>query len=275
GPLNLLMEEAEREEPSLLLSIVDAYAGLCDYLLSSVVDSAKTVTMSLNSIIVNAATFVANVLWIPVRIVGFLVTLLSYLFYALTIPARICFNAASNFPIITLLFVASALIFLYLIKRVTQQNFIQWILYTAIPYIASIAFTVLGIFVPQVNTFVNIVNHLSHPIQWILDLISTIRRRAEAVTRTVNVLSPRRPTPTPAGSIRRSPRLSVSSSSSVAGSPSSLDCVVCLTNRKDVLFRPCNHMAVCKDCLPSLMEEVEPLCPLCRAFIESHFQVYY
>lgn len=268
------MEEAEREEPSFLLSVVDAYADLCDYLLSSFVDSAKTVTMSLNSIIVNAATFIVNVLWIPVRIVSFLFTIVSYLFFALTIPARICFNAAANFPIITVLFVASTLTLLYIIKRVTQQNFVQWIMYTAIPYLASIAFTVLGIFVPQVNTFVNIISHLSHPIQFIIDLIATIRRRAAAVTQTVNVLSPRR-TPPAAGSIRRSPRLSVSSNSSVVGSSSSLDCVVCLTNRKDVLFRPCNHMAVCQDCLPSLMDDIEPLCPLCRALIESHFQVYY
>ncbi|GMS79875.1 hypothetical protein PENTCL1PPCAC_2050 [Pristionchus entomophagus] len=269
------MEEAEREEPSFLLSIVDAYADLCDYLLSSVVDSAKTVTMSLNSIIINATTFIVNVLWIPVRIASFLFTLASYILFAFTIPARICFNAAANFPIITILFVLTSLTLLYLIKRITQQNFIQWLLYTAIPYIASIAFTVLGIFVPQVNTLVNIVNHLSHPIQWILDLIATIRRRAAAVTRTVSVLSPRRDTNPAAGSIRRSPRLSVSSNSSVAGSPSTLDCVICLTNRKDILFRPCNHMAVCKDCLPSLMDEDEPLCPLCRAEIDSHFQVYY
>ncbi|KAF8381751.1 hypothetical protein PRIPAC_70893 [Pristionchus pacificus] len=268
------MEEAEREEPSFLLSIVDAYADLCDYLLSSFVDSAKTVTMSLNSIVVNAATFIANVLWIPVRIMSFFFTLCSYIFFALTIPARICFNAAANFPIITILFVISSLLFLYLIKKVTQQNFVQWIMYTAVPYMASIAFTVLGIFVPQVNTFVNIINHLSHPIQWILDLIGTIRRRAATVTRTVNILSPRR-TPPAAGSIRRSPRLSVSSNTTVDGSASTLDCVVCLTNRKDILFRPCNHMAVCKDCLPSLMDEIEPFCPLCRALIESHFQVYY
>ncbi|GMT10005.1 hypothetical protein PFISCL1PPCAC_1302, partial [Pristionchus fissidentatus] len=270
-----LMEEAEREEPSFLLSIVDAYADLCDYLLTSVVNSAATVTMSLNSILANAATAFINLLWIPVRLINFLLTIASYLFFILTIPARICFNAASSFPILTLLFVLTSLFFLYLIKRLTQQNIVQWTLYTAIPYLASIAFTVLGIFVPQVNTFVNIINHLSHPIQWLLDIIATIRRRAGSINRTVNLLSPRRNDPmTPAGSVRRSSRLSISSNSS-SPSSSSLDCVVCLSNRKDILFRPCNHMAVCKDCLPSLMDEIEPLCPLCRSLIESHFQVYY
>ncbi len=60
--------------------------------------------------------------------------------------------------------------------------------------------------------------------------------------------------------------------SSVAGS-SGLDCCICLSANKCVLFLPCKHICVCEDCgltrLPPLTN-----CPVCRETIRSKTKVF-
>ena len=50
-------------------------------------------------------------------------------------------------------------------------------------------------------------------------------------------------------------------------------CVVCISNPKTVLLLPCRHMCVCPECCRSMLQ-VEPLCPLCRANVETHFELF-
>ncbi len=46
-------------------------------------------------------------------------------------------------------------------------------------------------------------------------------------------------------------------------------CVVCLTNPKEVLIKPCNHFALCEECVQQLDE-----CPICRFKIEHKERIY-
>ncbi len=46
-------------------------------------------------------------------------------------------------------------------------------------------------------------------------------------------------------------------------------CVVCLTNPKAVLVKPCNHFALCEECIRQLDE-----CPICRSTIEHQERIY-
>ena len=50
-------------------------------------------------------------------------------------------------------------------------------------------------------------------------------------------------------------------------------CVVCISNQKRVLLLPCRHTCVCSECCESIIQ-VEPLCPLCRAHIETHIEAF-
>ncbi len=60
--------------------------------------------------------------------------------------------------------------------------------------------------------------------------------------------------------------------SSVAGS-SGLDCCICLSANKSVLFLPCKHICVCEDCG---LTRSPPLtnCPVCRETIRSKTKVF-
>ena len=43
------------------------------------------------------------------------------------------------------------------------------------------------------------------------------------------------------------------------------ECVVCLSEPKQVLFLPCRHLCVCKDCLVHVDR-----CPVCRTPFDEH-----
>jgi len=47
------------------------------------------------------------------------------------------------------------------------------------------------------------------------------------------------------------------------------ECVVCLSEKKSVVFMPCKHVACCEIC----SEKVEE-CPLCREKVESKIKVF-
>ena len=52
-------------------------------------------------------------------------------------------------------------------------------------------------------------------------------------------------------------------------------CVVCFTNQKCMLIRPCNHACLCIDCAKLLLEESElKECPLCRGHINRVERIY-
>ncbi|TNJ26193.1 Ankyrin repeat protein 2 [Giardia muris] len=53
--------------------------------------------------------------------------------------------------------------------------------------------------------------------------------------------------------------------------PEGMTCVICLTNPKDTLLQPCNHLCVCSSCAGRIMNQT---CPLCRTPIESTVKVY-
>ena len=50
-------------------------------------------------------------------------------------------------------------------------------------------------------------------------------------------------------------------------------CVVCLTEQKCMLIRPCNHICLCLECSNLLKSKVNE-CPLCRGRIEHIERVY-
>lgn len=49
-----------------------------------------------------------------------------------------------------------------------------------------------------------------------------------------------------------------------------LECCVCLSDTKNILLQPCNHLCVCESCKPNVGEE----CPICRTIIQSTIKVY-
>jgi hypothetical protein len=49
----------------------------------------------------------------------------------------------------------------------------------------------------------------------------------------------------------------------------SMDCVVCLSNQKDTMITPCNHLCLCSTCCANIS-----CCPLCRGAVERFVKVY-
>jgi Zinc finger, C3HC4 type (RING finger) len=48
-------------------------------------------------------------------------------------------------------------------------------------------------------------------------------------------------------------------------------CIICIENAKNVIFRPCLHLAICKICYDRLRENQ---CPICKKPIESFISIY-
>lgn len=51
-------------------------------------------------------------------------------------------------------------------------------------------------------------------------------------------------------------------------------CCVCISKEARVLLRPCSHMCLCKTCFGVVMDADQPRCPVCRAKIEHHINVF-
>jgi len=47
-------------------------------------------------------------------------------------------------------------------------------------------------------------------------------------------------------------------------------CVLCLTDRKNIVLQPCNHLLMCAKCV----SKCRGICPQCRATVSSHIKVY-
>ena len=50
--------------------------------------------------------------------------------------------------------------------------------------------------------------------------------------------------------------------------PSDMNCVVCMNQRRQVIFLPCGHVCVCARCSTEIVER-DGICPVCRRHIES------
>ena len=48
-------------------------------------------------------------------------------------------------------------------------------------------------------------------------------------------------------------------------------CIICIENAKNVIFKPCLHLAICKLCYDRLRE---PICPICKRQIEGDISIY-
>ena len=54
-------------------------------------------------------------------------------------------------------------------------------------------------------------------------------------------------------------------------------CVICLTNPREVLLRPCKHVVMCKDCASTRSRAGVPRvqqCPICRSPILSRERIF-
>lgn len=52
--------------------------------------------------------------------------------------------------------------------------------------------------------------------------------------------------------------------------PVGMDCIICLSHKKKVLFWPCNHLCVCENCFSQITK-----CPICRKKVNSYYQINY
>ena len=52
--------------------------------------------------------------------------------------------------------------------------------------------------------------------------------------------------------------------------PDSLECIVCMTNMKEVMFDPCGHVCICRDCAERMrLPSGRVKCPVCRIRAET------
>ena len=52
--------------------------------------------------------------------------------------------------------------------------------------------------------------------------------------------------------------------------PDSLECIVCMTNMKEVMFDPCGHVCICRDCAERMrLPSGRVKCPVCRMWAET------
>lgn len=52
-------------------------------------------------------------------------------------------------------------------------------------------------------------------------------------------------------------------------------CSICLTEKPNIIFRPCNHFVIDSDCLKTLKQKTKNKvnCPLCRNEIKKYFKI--
>lgn len=65
-----------------------------------------------------------------------------------------------------------------------------------------------------------------------------------------------------------------SSSSRSARSDAMPLCVICSENVRDVIIKPCSHVALCETCARTLRRSRAPVCPICRKTITDVERVY-
>ena len=63
-------------------------------------------------------------------------------------------------------------------------------------------------------------------------------------------------------------------SSGGAGAVVAAECVVCMTNAREALLSPCNHLVACLSCAQTIVASARPQCPMCRARITKITKVF-
>lgn len=52
-------------------------------------------------------------------------------------------------------------------------------------------------------------------------------------------------------------------------------CVICLSNKKEIVFYPCGHQCLCLDCSKRFQDQARHMiCPICRNRIKDMIKVY-
>lgn len=213
---------------------------------------------------------------IPVP-VGLLTTTLKVLVFFLniaTFPVRLAQTVAKSHPILTFIALSVIVVTFFIVRRIMRQSVVSYFLYVFIPYCISFFYTIFSFFFPQLRTLSRIIGVLLHPIRWFLGIVEQVDRRAQPIREVVEVLSTRS---TSTGRIpirsHQRPTSSVMSSAERANDER-IQCCICLYREKSILLRPCNHLCLCETCLRAVMNENPGKCPICRATIESHINVF-
>ncbi len=50
-------------------------------------------------------------------------------------------------------------------------------------------------------------------------------------------------------------------------------CSICISNKKNILFQPCNHLSCCEFCAKDLVTK-NGLCPICRIQIINSIKIF-
>lgn len=130
----------------------------------------------------------SDIFAIPIAILKIIYSILAFVLGILLIPPKIGIYIITNYPMLTVFFFVTSFIMLWMIRRLTQIDIVNYVLYTAIPYGLSILYTVLSMFFPQIHTFSTIGNALLHPISWLLGLVEKVDQRAAPIRRTVEAM---------------------------------------------------------------------------------------
>ncbi|KAL3101145.1 hypothetical protein niasHS_001605 [Heterodera schachtii] len=51
-------------------------------------------------------------------------------------------------------------------------------------------------------------------------------------------------------------------------------CLICLTNERQIVFKPCRHFCVCRECAKVIEQNEKPKCPVCRNYVEETLFIY-
>jgi hypothetical protein len=78
------------------------------------------------------------------------------------------------------------------------------------------------------------------------------------------------PLPSPS----ESPRSGGAGAGAVISGSGSTECVVCMSNARESLLSPCNHLVACLSCAQTIFASARPQCPMCRARITKITKVF-
>ena len=54
-----------------------------------------------------------------------------------------------------------------------------------------------------------------------------------------------------------------------------LTCVICMENDRNILFEPCHHLCCCSSCIGQMIDRSNFNCPICRVSIEQTVEIYF
>jgi Zinc finger, C3HC4 type (RING finger) len=51
-------------------------------------------------------------------------------------------------------------------------------------------------------------------------------------------------------------------------------CIVCMTEKRNIILRPCGHLCLCSGCVDEMGDRLE-LCPICFVKFDERFKIYW